>query len=292
MEVLLMSHFPAKTIKKLLGVSSQDLHIETLSGGLTNRNFKVTVNKACFVVRISGENVKILGIDRKNEEKAIKIAESIGIMPDVFHFDSISGNMVTRFVKNIRDLSPPHSKRTIHRISNTLHQIHSLPKINSVFSPLLTVNKYVSEIRARKSNLPQIFDNLLETMLKYDAELASDRPTLCFCHNDLNAGNLLDDGRIRILDWEYAGMNDPHFDLASIALNFKYHSKDIETLLYFYHGKTDLYLRKRIKKLMFMVRMFGLAWDFVQQSISDLEIDFARRFSQRLASGAREIDGF
>ncbi len=285
-----MSSVPINTIKNLLGVSAEDVHIETLNGGLTNKNFKVTVNKDSYVVRISGKNVSILGIDRKNEEKAIKTAESIGIAPEVIHFDPISGHMVTRFIKKSDDLSPPHSEKTIRRISTALRQIHSLPQIGSVFSPVSTVKRYVSEIYARKLDLPDNFGKLMETMLEYDADLAVDRPMPCFCHNDLNMKNFLDDGHIRILDWEYAGMNDPNFDLASIALSFQYQSEDIEALLYFYHGKTDARFEKRIKMLIYMVLMFGLTWDIVQQSISELEINFTQRSAERYNAIVQEME--
>ena len=40
------------------------------------------------------------------------------------------------------------------------------------------------------------------------------------CHNDLLNANFIDDGaRIRIVDWEYAGMGDPFFDLGNFSIN-------------------------------------------------------------------------
>src|SRR5690349_21619332 len=68
-----------------------------LSGGITNRNWRVTVDHECFVVRSPGEGTALLGIDRDHEREAAERAAQLGIGPEVVAF--IDGSLVTRYVE-------------------------------------------------------------------------------------------------------------------------------------------------------------------------------------------------
>ena len=59
------------------------------------------------------------------------------------------------------------------------------------------------------------------------------------CHDDLLAANIIraaDEGRLMIVDWEYAGMGDPRFDLGNLAVNNDFDEADEERLLSAYYG--------------------------------------------------------
>ena len=59
------------------------------------------------------------------------------------------------------------------------------------------------------------------------------------CHNDLLNANFIDDGaRIRIVDWEYAGMGDPFFDLGNFSINHELTPEEDEVLLAAYDGRS------------------------------------------------------
>jgi len=109
------------------------------------------------------------------------------------------------------------------------------------------------------------------------------------CHNDLLNANFIDDGaRIRIVDWEYAGMGDPYFDLGNFSINHELTPDDDAALLAEYHGSVPADRLARLS-LMRVVSDFREAmWGVLQQGISTLDVDFvayaAEHFDRLLAN--------
>src|SRR6185295_3119895 len=95
------------------------------------------------------------------------------------------------------------------------------------------------------------------------------------CHNDLLNANFIDDGvRIRIVDWEYAGMGDPFFDLGNFSINHELTPDEDAQLLAAYDGEVRPGRLARLT-LMRVVSDFREAmWGVLQQGISTLEVDF------------------
>ena len=96
------------------------------------------------------------------------------------------------------------------------------------------------------------------------------------CHNDFLPGNLIDDGeRIRIVDWEYAGMGDPFFDLGNFSVNNDLSSDEDAALLEAYDGERPRRQRLARLTLMRVVSDFREAmWGVLQQGVSTLDVDF------------------
>ena len=99
------------------------------------------------------------------------------------------------------------------------------------------------------------------------------------CHNDLLNANFIDDGqRIRIVDWEYAGMGDPFFDLGNFSINHELGADEDSALLAAYDGPDHVSERPaRLARLTLMrvVSDFREAmWGVLQQGISTLDVDF------------------
>jgi thiamine kinase-like enzyme len=95
------------------------------------------------------------------------------------------------------------------------------------------------------------------------------------CHNDLLNANFIDDGaRIRIVDWEYAGMGDPFFDLGNFSINHELTPDEDAILLAAYDGDVRPARLARLT-LMRVVSDFREAmWGVLQQGISTLDVDF------------------
>ena len=111
------------------------------------------------------------------------------------------------------------------------------------------------------------------------------------CHNDLLNANFIDDGvRIRIVDWEYAGMGDPFFDLGNVSVNHGLRPDEDALLLEAYDGAPARADRLARLTLMRVVSDFREAmWGVLQQGISTLDVDFveyAAEHFDRLLSNA------
>ena len=108
------------------------------------------------------------------------------------------------------------------------------------------------------------------------------------CHNDLLSANFIDDGtRLWLVDWEYAGMGDPFFDLGNFAVNHELAEEGENELLAAY-GSDD---GDALVLMRFMSDFREAMWGIVQLAISELDFDFgayAEEHFERLARTAAD----
>jgi len=247
-----------------------------LGGGITNENFRVEVDGEAFVVRLAGKDTELLGIDREHEFAAHSAAAKLGIAPEIVHFIRPEGYLITRFVAGrpipAEDMRKPENVR---RAAAALRQVHGMPAVKGTFSAFAVVDAYTELGRRHHASFPEDFAWLLERKREIAEavrpEAASPRP----CHNDLLNGNFLDDGELRILDWEYAGMGDPFFDLANFAVNHEFSDEEDHILLKSYFGEVARGRLARLKLMKVMSDFREAMWGVVQSGISALDFDFA-----------------
>jgi len=110
------------------------------------------------------------------------------------------------------------------------------------------------------------------------------------CHNDLLNANFIDDGtRIRIVDWEYAGMGDPFFDLGNFSINHELTPDEDAILLAAYDGDVRPARLARLTLMRTVSDFREAMWGVLQQGISSLDVDFvayAGEHFERLLAGA------
>ena len=141
------------------------------------------------------------------------------------------------------------------------------------FSPFQACRTYVATSRQLGAVLPADIDQILDATRKLSRTIAPYIPTLC--HNDMLPANVLDDGqRVWIVDWEYAGMGHPLFDLAGFSVNCGYSEEQDAEFLVSYGGefrRPDLY-EFRVLKVASLLR--DALWGVVQTVVSDLDVDY------------------
>jgi thiamine kinase-like enzyme len=93
-------------------------------------------------------------------------------------------------------------------------------------------------------------------------------------HNDLLNANFLFDGRLRIVDWEYAGMSDPFFDLANASVNNGFPAASETALLGHYVGDVSDTVTSTLHLMKIVSELREAMWGVVQMAISALEVDF------------------
>ena len=144
---------------------------------------------------------------------------------------------------------------------------------------------------ARGVPIPPEYDLAAAVGRRIEAAFLADPIELRPCHNDLLNANFIDDGaRIRIIDWEYAGMGDPFFDLGNFSINHELTPDEDEILLRAYDGTIRPERLARLT-LMRVVSDFREAmWGVLQQGISSLDVDFvayaSTRFTRLLTNAA------
>ena len=252
-----------------------DLKSSPLTGGITNENFRIEVNGDVFVLRIPGADTELLGIVRATECAVSQLAGDIGIGPEVFYVIEPEGYLVTSFIDgklpSPEQLGQPEN---IRRVAEAVRRVHKMDTIPERFSPFRVVENSAEIAHRFKVDFPDNFDWLIEQMNIAEAALLRSPCTPRLCHNDLLNANFLDDGQIRILDWEYAGMGDPVFDLANFSVHHEFSDDQDRWLLEFYFGGVTAENWARIKLLKVISDFREAMWAMVQIGISKLDFDF------------------
>ena len=277
-----------QAIARVPGWDSPDVRVTPLGGGITNHNFRIDRAGESFVLRLVGENTDLLGIDREVEYAASRSAAAAGVAPEVVGFLRPEGCLVTRFLSG-RPIGEDEigQPAVIRQVADALRTIHRMPPIPGWFSAFAVVRDYAQQARRHNVRFPDDFD-LLRTRL---AEIESSLPPFhpCPCHNDLLNANFLEaGGRLYILDWEYAGMGDPYFDLGNFSRNHSFDEDQDRVLLEAYAGRATPGRRARLRLMRIASDMREAMWGLLQSGISRLDFDFrdyADRHFRRAAEG-------
>jgi thiamine kinase-like enzyme len=278
-------------------LAGRELTLTALSGGITNRNFLVTpagTGTDCYVIRLAGNDTHLLGISREVEHAATVAAAGVGVGPEVTAFIRPEGYLVTKFIEGgpVTD-EAVRRPDTLERVAQSIRRVHDGPPIPGLFVPLRIVEAYRALAMARGVRIPVEYELAASIARRIEfaciAAPLEPRP----CHNDLLNANFIDDGtRIRIVDWEYAGMGDPFFDLGNFSINHELTPEQDALLLAAYDGvATAAPARLARLTLMRVVSDFREAmWGVLQQGISTLDVDFvayaAEHFDRLQANAA------
>ncbi|HTU94672.1 MAG TPA: phosphotransferase [Solirubrobacteraceae bacterium] len=265
---------------------------EPLDGGITNRNFRIRFGERDCVLRLPGRDTDLLGIDRAAERVATERAAALGIAPPLIAADDEC--MVTEWLPGApidpeRLRADPSSAalalRAFHRSGLRLPVRFWIPDL---------LSDYERIIGERGGQLPEQYRRTQELVARIAQVLPLTDPAPC--HNDLLPGNILaadaDPGHALLVDWEYAGMGHPYFDLANLAVNNELDDAAQDRLLSAYFDAAPSDGRRAALRLMMLISdAREAAWGVVQGSISELDFDFAdyaRQHFSRLERNASD----
>jgi thiamine kinase-like enzyme len=262
-----------------------------LEGGITNRNFRVNFGGTDYVLRLPGKDTELLGIDREAERLATKKAAELELGPKVAAMLDHPPCLVTCFVES-RDVTAEELRKPdcLEDIGAALRRFHdSGLDLPTDFYVSQIADDYAEVSRGRGGAVPEEFQQARDAARKVvkavrKGEDHQPRP----CHNDLLTANFLHDGEhLVIVDWEYAGMGDPFFDLGNFAVNNELGDDDEQRLLAAYFGEEATERRAAgLKLFRFMSDFREAMWGVVQTTVSDLDFDFdayAEKHFRRMA---------
>ena len=251
---------------------AREVQIEHIAG-LTNANYRLTVDGECFVLRVSGKNTERLGINRSHEFAALQAAAAAGIGPEVVAFLPPEGHLVTRWINGYHwEESEYRTPEHVRLLTETVKHIHALPPTGATFSPFRRVESYLDTARRFSLPLPPAFDTYLETIHAVENDQKSDPSDwLHFCHNDLVSVNYLfieQEQSIKVFDWEFSGLGDIYYDLATVVYTHDNTGPiplDLEdAMLACYFGTITDFHRKRLLGMKYMLMLFAGLWGLAQ----------------------------
>jgi thiamine kinase-like enzyme len=251
--------------------------VEPLPGGLTNRNYKVTTPDASFVLRHSNPSAgDELAVDRRAEYENSIRAAATGVGAPVVDFLPDDGVLVIGFLEG-ETLTDEHLQRPgiLPRVAAACRRLHSGEPFVNRFDMFELQPEYLGRVQRRGFRLPQGYLEHAETVDRVRAALALRPAALRPCNNDLLAANFIDDGRaVWIIDYEYAGNNDPYFELGNIWSECHLTLDQLAELVEAYDGASSRSHLARCR-LWGLVSQYGWTlWGSIQDGTSSLDFDF------------------
>lgn len=264
-----------EVISKIEEWAGKDIKIEELTEGLTNKNYKITVENKSYVIRIPGEGSDLF-IDREVELHNTLSASSVGVGAKVFKYFKDDYIIVTEFI-NGQVMSIPlfKDKNRIIKAVNAIKKIHENASFISNFIMFEKFNEYLEIVRKNLIKVPDGFDEAIKVVEKVKKIFLKNMPKLVPCHNDLLAENFIEEGeRMRILDWELSGNNDPFFELGDFSVEQGFGEEEDILILDTYFGKSDEKKFARMNIYKYMADILWTLWAVIQHKLSKLPFDY------------------
>lgn len=203
-------------------------------GGLTNHTYAVTLDDGRrFVVRIPGEGTEEM-INRRDEMISTSLASRLGIDSEVLYFGD-DGSKVTKYIDDALTMSKETLKNleNIRRVADIFRTLHNCGEDTGVpFEVFDMADSYEKIIRNKNVALYDDYESVKAQVFRIKSEIDSAEITVKVpCHNDALCENwVLGEGRMFLIDWEYAGMNDAMWDLADVSIEAEF-DHELDTVL-------------------------------------------------------------
>lgn len=263
------------------------------TGGLTNYNYIMNIKDKEYVIRQPGGMTDLM-IDRKNEKINNKIASELGLNSKCIYFDDISGIKISEYIENSKNIAQtdPCSITNLKAVSNLMKKTHTnQKKFYNSFDWQVELNKYEQIIRDLKGSFFFDYAELKKQLIDFIQNNIKNT-ILVPCHNDTVPENFImdDNGRIYLIDWEYSGMNDPSWDVASYILESKLNEEAIEYLLLDYYGQfpSDSEILK-IKGYMLAQDLLWMVWAMIRHYNGDDFLDYCCFRYERFQKNIKKI---
>jgi thiamine kinase-like enzyme len=250
-----------RVLEQVPELSGGDRRVAPITGGLTNRNYRVTTDVADCVVRISVSEAGQLGIDRGNEHHNSIVAARAGVGAPVVARVRDPEALVVAFLSGAT-LSPADfaDRRRIVELARALRSLHAAEPFMRDFDMVEVQRRYYEIVVEHGYPLPAGYARYAEPAREVGALLTSTRERAAPCHNDLMPGNFIEsDGPgspIWVVDYEYSGNNDPFYDLGDAINELELDPEQAERLVTEYLGGPDARLSARAR-LWSLMSMYG-----------------------------------
>jgi thiamine kinase len=168
------------------------------------------------VLRVDRPVAARLGLDRAAEPGVLAVAGAAGLGPTCLAANPAQGTLLTEWLPGAAwtaaELRQPPN---LERAARLLRRVHALPAVGSVLDLPGAIRRYAGLAGPASRELARDAEAALAAC---PGPTAGDPPRLC--HNDPTPGNFIagPGGELRLIDWEYAALGDPAFDLAGLAL--------------------------------------------------------------------------
>lgn len=259
--------------------------IEVLKKGMTNRSFLFTCGASRYIMRVPGEGTGKL-INRRQEAAVYEVLQGKGICDDVVYIDPEKGWKITAYLENAR-VCDPENPEDLKHCMDALRRFHGLKlEVKHTFSIFDQIEFYES-LWGGEPSVYRDYETTKARVLELKAYIDRQEKDWVLTHIDAVPDNFLftADGQVRLIDWEYAGMQDPHVDIAMFCIYALYDREGVDRLI-------DLYFegmcsRETRIKIYCYIAACGLLWSNWCEYKRSLGVEFGE-YSLRQYRYAKE----
>ncbi|GAA0754704.1 choline kinase family protein [Clostridium sartagoforme] len=238
-------------------------------GGLNNSNYLLEIQNSKYVLRIPSKNNTN---NFSDEHDILNIVNPLNISPDILYHNKDTGVLLSEFKKSIKiNLEFYNSPIFINDLISILKKLHGL-KCTNYFNPFKIINENINFLLNSNFNFNHDINilmkklNLLEYTLTQNIHYG-------LCHNDLNISNILySKDSVYLIDFEFSGMGDIFFDLATLSwfLNDEMRNELIKN----YFGNYSSYLKEKLENYLFVVKFWNATWSFIKSMNNNSHYDY------------------
>lgn len=246
-------------IASAMNVNEKDIKdIVVLKKGMTNRSFLFKCNDKRYIMRIPGEGTGML-INRKQEASVYQKLKGKGICDNIIYINPDNGYKITEYIDGAR-VCNPNSDEDLIRCMKKLREFHQLGlKVEHTFDIFGQIDFYEKLWNGVPSAYKD-YEMTKEKVLSLEPYIDDHVENVVLTHIDAVPDNFLfdNDDSIKLIDWEYAGMQDPHVDIAMFCIYALYDRSEVDHLI-------DIYFENNCQeeirtKIYCYVAVCGLLW--------------------------------
>ena len=246
-------------------------NITVLKKGMTNRSFLFECQNQKYIMRIPGEGTDHL-INRKEEADVYQALENRQICDDVLYMNPDNGYKITAYLEDATNCDAENWDE-VEACMTKLREFHELNlTVDHRFDIFGQIDFYESLWNGEKSYFKD-YETTKTAIFELKKWIDTLEKNETLVHIDAVPDNFLftKDG-IRIIDWEYAGMQDPHVDIAMFCIYSLYSRNQVDHLIdLYFKGDVSPIIRTKIYAY---IASAGLLWSNWCEYKRSLGIDF------------------
>lgn len=216
---------------------SEITDIRCLKTGMTNKSFLFRAKERSYICRIPGPGTELL-INRAQEKAVYDAVKPLGISEHVIYMSSDTGYKISEYYEGARN-GDARNWEDVARCMELVRKLHSSSvRVDHSFDIRERIDFYESICKGYERELFEDYSQIRTHMNMLLNRLDRLNRPKTLSHIDSVCDNFLflPDGRLKLIDWEYAGMCDPMIDVSMCAIYSYYNEEEVERLFSVYSG--------------------------------------------------------
>ena len=259
-------HLKSEAIRTICDALHADMEeitqVTVLKKGMTNRSFLFSCKGKRYIMRIPGEGTAQL-VDRRHEAAVYQAIREKNICDDIAYISPDNGYKITEYLADARVCNPEKAE-DVRRCMQRLREFHELRLTVAHTFDIFGQIEFYESLWNGASSIYKDYRQTKENVFSLRGYIDAHVQERVLTHIDAVPDNFLfvkrDDGseEIRLIDWEYAGMQDPHVDIAMFCIYALYDRRQVdETIAAYFPGGCSEAVRL---KIYCYIAACGLLW--------------------------------